>query len=552
VNDSRHEGPIETALLAALALVLIIGLLVAGLAALAATMFGAGWTWTPAAVLPDVLSALPRHAGDPRQAWPEPLQDRMPGAIGFYGTMLGVAAAVAPAGVLVVRRRRNSGAATPATWARSVDLKPLIVRRPEPGRITLGSTGHRFLAAEARQSVIAVAPTQSGKTTGLAIPAILEWDGPVIATSVKTDLIRQTMASRARRGRVQIFDPCGTTQLENVCSWTPLAGCDTWQGARRVAGWLAETAGPTKRGLSDGDFWFATAAKLLAPLLFAAATSKRTIGDVVRWLDTQEEDEIHAALRRAGCDQAMDAMNATWNRDERQRSSIYTTAETLLEAYGDPGVLAHSRKAEISAAQLLNGRANTLYLSASVREQRRLRPVFVTLIQEIVEEAYARASVTGAPLRPGLLLVLDEAANIAPLPDLDVLAATGAGQGVQLLTIFQDLAQAQDRWGRERADTIVNNHRAKIIGAGVSDARTLETVGRLLGDQQVPQESSTAGDGRASTTRSTSWRALAPPNVLRESEVGSAVLIYGTLPPARIRLRPWFASRRLRALAASD
>jgi type IV secretion system protein VirD4 len=170
----------------------------------------------------------------------------------------------------------------------------------------------------------------------------------------------------------------------------------------------------------------------------------------------------------------------------------------------------------------------------------------------MVEEAYARASVTGAPLRPGLLLVLDEAANIAPLPDLDVLAATGAGQGVQLLTIFQDLAQAQDRWGRERADTIVNNHRAKIIGAGVSDARTLETVGRLLGDQQVPQESSTAGDGRASTTRSMSWRALAPPNVLRESEVGSAVLIYGTLPPARIRLRPWFASRRLRRLAATE
>ena len=128
-----------------------------------------------------------------------------------------------------------------------------------------------------------------------------------------------------------------------------------------------------------------------------------------------------------------------------------------------------------------------------------------------------------------------------------MLAATGAGQGVQLLTILQDLAQAQDRWGRERADTIVNNHRAKIIGAGVSDARTLEAVGRLLGDQQVPQESSTAGDGRASTTRSTSWRALAPPNVLRESEVGSAVLIYGTLPPARIRLRPWFAIRRLRS-----
>ena len=38
------------------------------------------------------------------------------------------------------------------------------------------------------------------------------------------------------------------------------------------------------------------------------------------------------------------------------------------------------------------------------------------------------------PLDPPLLVVLDEAANIAPLAELDGLAATCAGHGVQLLT----------------------------------------------------------------------------------------------------------------------
>ena len=37
-------------------------------------------------------------------------------------------------------------------------------------------------------------------------------------------------------------------------------------------------------------------------------------------------------------------------------------------------------------------RANTLYLCASARDQRRLRPVFVTLLQEILEAAYARSA----------------------------------------------------------------------------------------------------------------------------------------------------------------
>jgi type IV secretory pathway TraG/TraD family ATPase VirD4 len=51
------------------------------------------------------------------------------------------------------------------------------------------------------------------------------------------------------------------------------------------------------------------------------------------------------------------------------------------------------------------------------------------------------------------LIVLDEAANIAPVPDLDVIASTGAGQGIQLVTVFQDLVQGTAVYGG-RAKTI--------------------------------------------------------------------------------------------------
>src|SRR5439155_21033444 len=91
-------------------------------------------------------------------------------------------------------------------------------------------------------------PSQAGKTTGVAIPAILEWDGAALATSVKTDLLRDTIDARAEIGKVQLFDPSGTTGLESS-SWTPLAGCETWAGARRTAAWLAEGASANKRGL---------------------------------------------------------------------------------------------------------------------------------------------------------------------------------------------------------------------------------------------------------------------------------------------------------------
>ena len=42
-----------------------------------------------------------------------------------------------------------------------------------------------------------------------------------------------------------------------------------------------------------------------------------------------------------------------------------------------------------------------------------------------------------------LLMVLYEAANIAPVPELDVLASSGADQGLQLVTLVQDVAQVR-------------------------------------------------------------------------------------------------------------
>ena len=54
---------------------------------------------------------------------------------------------------------------------------------------------------------------------------------------------------------------------------------------------------------------------------------------------------------------------------------------------------------------------------------------------------------SGRPLDPPLLVVLDEAAHIAPLPELDGLAATCASHGIQFVTVWQDLAQVRARYG---------------------------------------------------------------------------------------------------------
>ena len=183
------------------------------------------------------------------------------------------------------------------------------------------------------------------------------------------------------------------------------------------------------------------------------------------------------------------------------------------------------------------GSAGSLYCCAPARDQERLAPVFTAIVREVLDAAFERAAATGRPLDPPLLVVLDEAASVAPLADLDRVVATAAGHGVQLVTVWQDLAQVESRYGGRWA-TVVNNHRAKLVCSGIADPVTLQHVSGLLGDEE---QTGAFLDGRRrrpphAAPRRSAVKALAPPGWLRQLPPGEAVLVYGSCPPARLAL----------------
>jgi type IV secretion system protein VirD4 len=553
-------------------LYLSLAALAAGLLALvwawgtvAGLVFGSGWDPVPPSALAGVALRLPSELGDPRAAWPQGARGSLPTPAGFYAAGVVLVAAIAAivvaagriAGDLNVpalsRRHRR---APVARWASGRDLAALTVRSPDPTRLTLGRAGRRLLAARERESVIVFGPTGTHKTSGLAIPALLEWEGPVLATTVKSDLLGVTLARREALGEVMIFDPAQVTGLATARA-TPLRRAATWAGALEVAHWLATAARSGAGGLHDADFWYAAAEKLLGPLLFAAASSGRSMEAVVRWLDEGAEAiaaNVEAILNDSGEKAAHRAWRATQNREERQRSSVYTTAEMIVAVFADPRVIEETSDADYAPARLLDGGANTLYLCAPRQQQDRLRPLFATFVQELMAEVEMRELRSRRPLDPPLLLLLDECANIAPPPGLDEIASTARGLGVQLLTVFQDLSQVRARWG-SRADSIVNNHGAKVICMAISDKPTLEYVSGLIGAGEFEERSTSSSSGehsRRSETQGNTYRDLAPPNVVRERKPGTALLIEAELPPAQISLRPWFLDRELRSLRYSE
>lgn len=72
-------------------------------------------------------------------------------------------------------------------------------------------------------------------------------------------------------------------------------------------------------------------------------------------------------------------------------------------------------------------------------EQARLRPLFTSLLQTMLS-TFERAHAT-EPVDPSLLIVLEEAAYIAPLAGLGCACLQGRRSGNSTRPVWQDLAQ---------------------------------------------------------------------------------------------------------------
>jgi type IV secretion system protein VirD4 len=213
-----------------------------------------------------VLLRLPGTWDDPAQAWPPSSQPLLPGPVGMYAaTILTFWIPALTYGLLVRlvsprarRRRRERG----AKWASWWQLRRLLVLGPRRGRIILGRRdrlrdrllGRLYLAVEQCHSVLAFGPPGSFKTHGLVIPAILEWRGNLVTTSIKPDVLRATCAHRASLGAVWVYDPLGLAGVPGA-RWTPLAHCHTYTDARRIGRMLADAADIHGHKAEDANYW---------------------------------------------------------------------------------------------------------------------------------------------------------------------------------------------------------------------------------------------------------------------------------------------------------
>ena len=506
--------------------------------------------------LPDASETLVRltqHLG--ASAWPAIdrrwLPETMAAPLGFG---MFVAVAFAATAFCALSRLARPVGGDGARFARAGDLSSLRARSEVGHGIPLGYHHGRELVGEPNASVALCGPSQVGKSLAAVVRAILKWDGCLIVLSMKEELLRYTLHIREQRGDVKIFDPTRQTGYRTN-TWSPVAASNTWSEARAIAAALLQIGREADR-YDREPHWRRTAARYLAPLLLAANQTGQSMRVVLSWIGLFERDAVRNILKASADPEsqyALENLESLWKTDHRYRGSVIGTLSTALDAWQEPSVAEATAGPDITPQWLCAG-PNTLYVVAPASQQRRPQNLFGGLLVHMIDGALAIAqrSSTGRLPLP-LLCALDEICNAAPLPTLGEYASSGAGRGVLLLSVIQDYSQAIDTWGRERAATIISNHRGKLFWSGIADPATFEYIDHLLGREERERQSRTRQSfGGTSTTHATELRPLAPPHQLRQANVGTALLVYGQLPPVWTQQRLFFEDPQLRRLVPDE
>ncbi|MEC3997145.1 TraM recognition domain-containing protein [Actinacidiphila sp. DG2A-62] len=463
-----------------------------------------------------------------------------------------------PAAADMARRGDLQPLLAPAVTAKARSLRPsLDVRKPAPHQtgILLGNlagTRHEVRMGFEDVAVAIMAP-RSGKTTCLAIPAILNAPGPVLLTSNKAagDAYTATLDARAAVGRTWTMDPQQIAHAERALWWNPLADATTLEGAGRLAGhFLAASVDASQQG----DFWSKAASNVLSQLFLAAANDRRPITDVMTWLAFPADRTPLDILRDHRFGPVAAQLKGTVEGPPETRDGIYETARQyaacLLNADIAAWVTPQPGISEFRPEDFVASR-DTLYL-LSKDGGGGASALIAACADSVMRTATTAAERAGGRLDPPLIAILDEAANVCKISDLPDLYSHLGSRGIIPLTILQSYRQGQKVWGEAGMDAMWSAATIKVIGSGIDDPDFADKLSRLIGDHDVETTSTSHSDSGKSTSISMRQERILPPDAIRALAKGSALLFATGLRAAMLTLRPWYQEPGAEQLSAAS
>jgi type IV secretory pathway TraG/TraD family ATPase VirD4 len=434
-----------------------------------------------------------------------------------------------------------------AMLRRSTRIRPNLPLRyriadPREHSVFLGRAHYRHrLNVPLEEHLLVMSPPRMLKTAFLA-DVILQYPGPVLATTTKPDIYALTAAVRSQQGPVHIFNPQRIGGVPSTFRWNPVNGCQDPATAIRRADAFAFAV--SQNGVEDGSFWSAKASDYLRGYFHAAALAGYDLRAVAAWVSGTDPQAPERILIAAGARHWAHTLVELQSEAHKTAATVRMVMSRALAFMADPALAASvlpAPGAGFSIPEFLY-EAGTVYMIAeSVSEDAPVAPLFAAMATEIHHAAaqIGQASPSGR-LDPPLLMGLDEVTQICPVPLPKWLADSG-GKGIQVIAVVHGEAQLAERWGDHGRQVVLDTSSVKLFLPGITDTTTLQAASILCGQAswRVPgQDHATRHD-------------VATPDMIRQLPTAFALVIRSNCAPVITRLpQAWKnpAYRRARRL----
>jgi type IV secretion system protein VirD4 len=426
-----------------------------------------------------------------------------------------------------------------ARWATRKDIEEAGLFSTDPFySVVIGawqdSSGTiHYLKHSGSEHVKCTAPTRSGKGVCQVVPTLLTWQGSMIINDLKEELYQLTAGWRKKHANNKVlkFNPASAT---DSIKWNPLdeirMGTDSEVAdVQTIAQMIVD---PKGEGLET--HWQKTSFSLLTGAIIhlkykakieggevslpaldrLLSDPERPVEDLYVEMATYKHlgDRPHETAARSGRDML--------DTEDRERSSILSTAKSYLSLYRDPVVANNVSSSEFKIKQLMHYESPvSLYIVTKPVDKDRLKPLVRLLItmsiRILADDLSFEDGRPKASYKYRLCWMADELPALGKLEILQESLAFLAGYGLKFYIIIQDMGQLQsEKAGYGKDETISANCHIQPAFAPLKNDTAKYLSDRTGGTTIVKKQITVSGkrtafvQGNSSTTFSETARPL--------------------------------------------
>ncbi len=412
--------------------------------------------------------------------------------------------------------------------------------------IVLGKAYGKRLRLPGYEGALVVAPMGGGKTTAIAIPNLLEWNGSGVFNDLKGELYRETARYRQEVLENECFLWAPTDRAGQTVSYNPFFYVSDNPDYRiRDLQLIAQVLIPaTKQGIG---FWYQSSRELFLTLSLyfletKGAVTLTEIHDISKqkkffvWLEKEimKNEHVFSKFLKQNAYAILGAHHET-------QTNILKDFHSRTGLFNDPVVGYATSKNDFDFRELRRKKMS-IYIHIPDGDKERLSPLLTLFWAQLLDVMSAKEP--GADEPYGVLALMDEFGNMERINKLKDGMSFLRSYHIRSIIIVQYLAQIISVYGRDDAKGFLNS-KVKIAFA-LNDIDDAQFFSKALGSKTVKVTSSSVntghGDRPGSRSQSVSYRAraLMSPDELMQLSHKKEIILIEAKNPVKANKCYWF------------